>query len=136
LNGQSYETISNEIAGTGNSSFENNYAFSDENPTGELNYYRIKQTDYDGVFEYSDVISCSYSKAGNLIQIYPNPASNSIVVNPAINTSLAIFDASGKQVLSAINVDKNTETTLNISHLPRGVYFVKTNQSTQKLVIQ
>lgn len=43
--------------GAGNSSNQLYYSFSDNNVEKIINYYRLKQTDYDGNFKYSDIIS-------------------------------------------------------------------------------
>jgi hypothetical protein len=43
--------------GAGNSSTQLYYSFSDNNVEKIINYYRLKQTDYDGNFKYSDIIS-------------------------------------------------------------------------------
>ena len=43
--------------GAGNSSIQLYYSFSDNNVEKIINYYRLKQTDYDGNFKYSDIIS-------------------------------------------------------------------------------
>ena len=43
--------------GSENSSTQLYYSFSDNNVEKIINYYRLKQTDYDGNFKYSDIIS-------------------------------------------------------------------------------
>ncbi|MEZ4980275.1 MAG: hypothetical protein R2769_01550 [Saprospiraceae bacterium] len=53
------------MAGAGNSQVQKNYQFIDENPEKGLNYYRLKQMDFDGSFEYSDVVSVIYSEKGD-----------------------------------------------------------------------
>lgn len=135
LDGTNYETISSEILGAGNSAYENYYTYTDKNPLGKINYYRIQQIDFDGQSEYSETIACVYEKV-NELSIYPNPAKDQISITPGADTPVVIFNATGKQVLSISPVQKGIETTLNISHLPSGVYYVKTIQATQKLVIK
>ena len=56
LNGETFENIG-YIKGAGNSTQTNTYSFTDYNSNGDINYYRLKQTDYDGKFIYSDLIS-------------------------------------------------------------------------------
>ena len=46
-----------KMAGAGNSSIQLFYSFTDDNAESIINYYRLKQTDYDGKFKYSDMIS-------------------------------------------------------------------------------
>jgi hypothetical protein len=49
--------IIDEQKGAGNSYIQLYYSFSDNNVEKIINYYRLKQTDYDGNFKYSDIIS-------------------------------------------------------------------------------
>ncbi len=82
--------------------------------------------------------SVENSVASNL-NVYPNPAVNSFAVRieNAENSSLAVFDISGKMVLT----EKLTgnETVINISNLSEGLYIVRINQngniSEQKLIV-
>jgi hypothetical protein len=56
LNGTDFEVIAN-INGAGNSQAMNEYMAIDPIYNESINYYRLKQTDYDGVFKYTDLIS-------------------------------------------------------------------------------
>lgn len=65
--------------------------------------------------------------------VYPNPASNFIKLDmntSAMNSSIEIFDAYGKQVMSAIY----TGEYIDISKLTAGVYFVKTQSQSYKFI--
>jgi hypothetical protein len=78
------------------------------------------------------------SKQSALV-LYPNPASNAVNIALDINVfnSVQVVDLAGNTVLHT-NIDKNI-TTLNVSHLQNGVYFVRAigtgGIKTQKLVI-
>lgn len=52
-----YYDIVSVIPGAGNSNENLYYEFNDYNISKSINYYRLKQTDYDGRFKYSDIIS-------------------------------------------------------------------------------
>ena len=54
--GIDWEVLDRE-PGAGNSSNQLYYSLVDENVESIINYYRLKQTDYDGKFKYSDIIS-------------------------------------------------------------------------------
>ena len=56
IDGIEYHTI-NRVSGSGNSNTKIDYEFDDYNIGNDINYYKLKQTDYDGKFRYSDLIS-------------------------------------------------------------------------------
>lgn len=45
------------VSGEGNSNELNDYAFYDSEPLNQLTYYRLKQTDFDGKFSYSEIVA-------------------------------------------------------------------------------
>lgn len=66
----------------------------------------------------------------NTFRMYPNPTTN--VVNFSKEISATVFDITGKKVLSFENA-----TSVNVSQLNKGVYFVKTNEGvTNKLIVK
>ena len=65
-------------------------------------------------------------KTGNGITIIPNPSNDKITISSSAitgNTQLSIFNVSGEKVLERQLTDN--ETQIDISALPRGVYFVR-----------
>lgn len=54
--GNDWNSIAN-MKGAGNSTSQLYYSFVDEDVENIINYYRLKQTDYDGNFKYSEIIS-------------------------------------------------------------------------------
>ena len=68
----------------------------------------------------------------NSISIYPNPATNEIVIsNIANNEIVEIFDITGKLVKQVVYNNK-----INVADLQAGVYTIKVNNQIQKLVIE
>ena len=61
--------VVNREPGAGSSSNQLYYSFVDENIESIINYYRLKQTDYDGKFKYSDIISID-NRNNNSKEIY------------------------------------------------------------------
>lgn len=76
----------------------------------------------------------------NNIQIFPNPASKDFqIVFPAPlqeRTQLSIYDSSGK-IVQIAQLEKNkTQTTIDVKHLPKGLYWIKINdQIIEKIVV-
>jgi hypothetical protein len=56
IDGNSWQEI-NRQKGADNSVYQLSYSFVDEYMDKVVNYYKLKQTDYDGKFKYSDIIS-------------------------------------------------------------------------------
>lgn len=76
--GNSYKAIA-VIEGEGNSNMLIQYSADDYDPIYGFTYYRLKQTDYNGDFQYYDpvVVEC-YSDMVDIFSfnVYPNPARN------------------------------------------------------------
>ncbi len=72
------------IDGAGNSNQILNYEYTDANSIGGISYYRLKQTDFNGNFEYFSPVSviCS-SETSDQMNIYPNPFKGDLVIHYA-----------------------------------------------------
>ena len=130
VNGQ-WSKIGN-VAGNGTSA-GHSYAFTDRNlSTGKYNY-RLKQTDFNGNFEYfnlSSEVSIGVPAKFELSQNYPNPFNPSTKISFALpndgKVSLKIYDMTGKEVMSLVNEVKTAgyySVSFNASSLSSGIYF-------------
>ena len=61
-----------DIDGAGNSSEKKNYQYDDYAPYTGINYYRLKQTDFNKTVHYSPVIAITYVKT-TALTVFPNP---------------------------------------------------------------
>ncbi len=131
--GSSWETLS-FVEGNGTTAEESNYVWMDQAPLEGLNYYRLKQINLDGSFEYSKIILVNKGakESGSQIFAWPNPAKDLInfqVVGKEdypLN-AIAVYDVSGKMVLQGFPQSYNIGTSqakLDISVLPKGTYFL------------
>lgn len=138
IDGVTWEFV-NEIDGAGNSTSIKNYKSSDENPYSGISYYRLKQTDYNGNFEYSDVkvVMIEPNSSDPVVSIYPNPTNNNITINAPIEelNNLTILNCLGQDVshLSKTITDRGTSVVLNLEKLSEGVYIIKTKTNTTKI---
>jgi hypothetical protein len=82
--GPSFDAIG-EIKGAGNSTEEKHYEFTDENPLPGINYYRIKQTDYDGQYSYSEIRSVRHIGKGN-VAISPRSTDGRLDISTEMET--------------------------------------------------
>lgn len=123
--GESFEAIA-FIDGAGNSNEIKTYTYTDNNPGANELLYRIKQTDFDGAFSYSNVISINLlNDIENLLEIFPNPASD--ILNISADVSLfykmyRIYNVAGELITSGI-IDKS-QIELNVSEFAEGMYYL------------
>ncbi len=111
-------------AGQGTTNMGGSYSFLDEKPLPGMNYYRIRQTDFDGKETYSPVIAVNFEKKGSVLWLYPNPASEVIHLSlPEGAFQLEVFDGKGKMVLS--QALDSEQCTLNVNDLNAGLYLLR-----------
>lgn len=137
IDGQNWEAIS-KVNGAGNSSTERTYSVVDANPYRQISYYRLKQTDYDGAYSYSQIRIINDSKlSANLVNLYPNPAVDQITIeaNKTELESLLIYNSLGQALTQQVLILESNSTnkcSIDLSNLEIGVYFLKTKSTTKK----
>ena len=121
----------NSIAKDGISSQTLNYLFNDSKPFNGNNYYRLKQIDINGKFEYSSIVKINNSTNLQIVAVYPNPASNILNININANSN-AVVDVLVTDIIGKIITSKKVQTTagtnntsIDISKLAVGTYLVK-----------
>jgi len=124
LNGVDFEELG-QMDGAGDSEAILHYSFIDERPLDGISFYRLKQTDFDGKFEYSWVVSLNYKSDFSEPLFYPNPLTNSSKMEiPTINTStteIQFFDLTGKSVQRIVTKNSVVDIRRNrFRH--RGIY--------------
>ena len=126
------------IAGAGNSTTIKEYDYRDNSPGAGINYYRLKQVDYNGDYTYSNIISIDQNTFDNsLVQVYPNPSSDVVNIVTSNNiTSVTIYNMRGEIVYSNLSQQSNS---IEFKPLSDGVYIVKAldtngNISTSRFV--
>lgn len=128
-------TIVGYTDGAGTSNSIRKYQFIDAKPLQGWNYYRLKQTDFDGRFTYSDFESVNYEKRNTLeMQITPVPAQsgNTVFILSGIpdkEVKLSVYDSNGRIVFSRF-IKTGSSGNIRyaadfISELPPGVYVAK-----------
>jgi hypothetical protein len=132
-NGNEFFTVGS-ITGHGTTTEIQNYTFTDRNvPVGNYSY-RLKQFDFDGRYDYSDLVEIEVIAPAEfaLDQNYPNPfnPSTKITFKLAVDSkvSLKVFDLLGQEVMTIINNDLTAgshQVDFSANNLNSGVYFYK-----------
>ncbi|MEO6684302.1 MAG: T9SS type A sorting domain-containing protein [Ginsengibacter sp.] len=123
--GKSFEEVT-RVVSIGNSNMRQDYAATDESPYNGISFYRLKQTDKDGQFTYSQVERISLSKTALTASMGPNPTSD--VINLYLKGQVEeglhyqLMDMNGKRLAEG-RITGNT-TTLNLSNRAQATYFL------------
>lgn len=111
--------VAGMVKGAGNSEHRIEYEFTDENPYRGTSYYRLKQTDLDGQYEYFEVKKVfietpAIEQSLQIERIYPNPAQDHISMElfaPSNEEALLnVYDLSGRlmfQETTELNTGEN-----------------------------
>ncbi|WP_165836452.1 T9SS type A sorting domain-containing protein [Taibaiella soli] len=124
--GASFETVGTIAAkGTGN----NTYDFTDVNTANGINYYRLKQVDNDGSFQYSKVVRVNIGKETTApsVSFYPNPAKDVLNIATTGNVTVAIFNMNGVNVATQ---EFSGNGQITVSNLPEGMYICRVANTT------
>ena len=142
------------VSGAGNSNSVRHYQLTDNAPFAGQSYYRLKQTDFDGSFEYSDwrSIFIGTEASAETVQtfLYPNPSRGNAVtlelnaLLPHQAVALDLIDMLGQPVLQWRGVaDTNGQLLLNIpgtEYLATGIYTLRgeagERQFSQKMIVR
>lgn len=99
------------------------YYFVDVQPLAWQNYYRLKQIDIDGTFEYSPVRSV-WLELANSIKIYPNPVKDHLTISGLTGKEqIRVYDLPGRLVYQT--VAGNPEVTMSLAQYGEGIYYLQ-----------
>lgn len=127
------------VNGNGNSVEVNNYSFYDINFKNGAAYYRLRQVDFDGTFEYSEIELVKSGDVKANISLFPNPATSEFnFVGLGEGPSIVQIFSNNGELVKAVTINFNEP--VSISDLSPGAYFVKGINSAgiynQKLVVK
>lgn len=135
--GENFTTIKT-VAGAGNSTSTIDYKTEDFHPVNGYNYYRLKQIDFDGQYEYSKVSVVDF-KLSN-IYLFPNMLDQGEIFNlngVMENASVMIYSINGQLVDSMTLGNENNAIQADY---PKGIYIIKLiegeRETNKKLVIR
>ena len=122
------------IEGNGTTTEPREYSYTDKSVKTGIYYYRLKQLDFGGNYEYSDevMIDAKGPLTFKLGQNYPNPFNPSTTIQFSIPESgyvrLSVYNMIGEEVKVLVDEKKDAgfyEKTFDASNLPSGAYVYK-----------
>ncbi|MCB0491473.1 MAG: T9SS type A sorting domain-containing protein [Cyclobacteriaceae bacterium] len=139
--GMSFEEIG-WVNGNGTTTDQKSYLFDDTNAFDGTNYYRLKQIDYDGNFEYSEIISVISVVETNDIQItlYPNPSTDYVQVQSASSKAQPSMQLVNVLLGHVIQPPNEGSGRFNLQNVPAGIYVARIqigeDQFQKRLIVQ
>ncbi|WP_207435392.1 T9SS type A sorting domain-containing protein [Sabulibacter ruber] len=125
-----------EVRAKGNSSQVQRYEFTDKDLPQRVStlYYRIKQLDFDGKFEYSKTIAVNRKDepAKQIVSVSPNPFRSSLTLRlnsfkKGKGVQLWLFDMNGREMYK-MEIPDNIDNEIKLEHLSKfkpGVYLLR-----------
>jgi len=121
------------VDGHGTSNVVNNYAFVDGLsgivPAGPI-FYRLKQVDFNGAYEYSEIRSINNNAVSATLDAYPNPTMNLVTLSWMAgnyeNIDFRVLDLSGHEILKEKLTGNGPMTKqLDLTDYKPGTYLVQ-----------
>ncbi len=126
--GRSFRSIG-RVQGSGTSARLREYSFEDKAPLRGINYYRLRQVDFGGSFEYSPVISVENgrSRGITLVAATGNPrVQGRFEEQIPMEGMYQVMDYSGRVLVQGILPAETTDFSFDTSGWAAGVYIVRT----------
>lgn len=138
------------VKGAGNSTQHLSYFDIDQSPWGGISYYRLKQTDFNGNFNYSSIVPVENNSGLDPgISIFPNPSAAGSITYIALTdlegseVLVVLRDLTGKEVYSKAVISSSRNEIVAIDpegKLAKGSYLVTASSAnnlySKKLIIK
>ena len=128
--GRHFQKIGSRV-GAGNPTEFNVYTYTHYAPQDGSNYYRLKQVDFDGRFEFSKTLRVELNPTLQF-HFFPNPVSDIIHLKfheeLNQNIQLKIIDLKGRIVYAKFLNAEEIEFDIDLNFIPTGNYFLEINK--------
>ncbi len=122
LDGLDFASIG-KVAGAGNVDDLQEYEFVDKAATRGMNYYQLRQVDFDGAVTSSQIQAVEINLKEK-VAIYPNPVKEDLVIEDFEGGEILIVNLEGKVVFKG-HFDASEKLTLDLSELEVGLYLLQ-----------
>ncbi len=137
INYQAIGTVPSKFHTTNSST---DYLYFDQNPVNGTDFYRLKEIDINGRFNYSGVVAVKFDNPViSIVSINPNPATTvlniSFIANEATPVTCNFYNSEGRIVRSiAANFVKGPNTIpSDVSALAAGIYFIVLSRPNERI---
>ncbi|MCB9304956.1 MAG: hypothetical protein H6565_00005, partial [Lewinellaceae bacterium] len=131
------------VSGNGTTTQQMNYAYMDEHPMPGVNYYRLKQMDTDGNFEYSSVVIADVKTGGAQFDIFPNPSLNGLFNLRTVSAVegdavMEVLNGVGARIFTQeISLDKGTVIyPISLANYPKGAYTARLEMPDGQVLVR
>jgi len=134
--GRQFTSLGTVAAADNNVSAEN-YSYTDNAPIQGINYYRLAMVNAEGVISYSPIGTLTFSEPSSPVTLYPIPAKDILHISASGISEpryIDIVSVTG-QILKSYSISRLDGSTLSVSKLPAGSYFVHIRGGGQSLVL-
>ncbi|MCE7063788.1 T9SS type A sorting domain-containing protein [Dyadobacter sp. CY326] len=120
------------VAAAGNSTATHQYAYPEEFLPSGTYYYRIKQVDLDGKFDYTRVISTKI-EANNALSVFPNPVTDLLnIESDKVLGSVEVANSAGTKLF--FSKQNANAMKLDMHIFPTGLYMISANGKHYKVI--
>lgn len=116
------------IAGAGTTQSTQHYTWMDRNTLSGVYYYRLKQTDFNGEYEYSPVVSFRNMESEEVeVSAYPNPVQDNLNLrfeNHVGKVLVSVVSATGQELKVFAEAVKDGSIQIPLDQ-PSGIYHVR-----------
>jgi len=128
MDGRNFKAIGVEL-GSGTTDLIQQYQYIDQFPSIGTNYYRLKQVDLDGAYEFSPVVSVNIDQAWEVVAVaYPNPFFNQFQIQLIEDTiedlRVEVIDARGVRITSATWESGQSQQMIDMAPYSAGLYHI------------
>lgn len=124
-----------KVDGNGTTTNTSEYDFLDEDPLNGVSYYRLKQVDFDGAYEYSNVVAVELERSLDIFA-FPNPTADKFELRGAdldgSTVRVVSFDGRTLTQESVNSVSKE----FSLGHYTKGIYLIYVQRDDRSKVIR
>jgi hypothetical protein len=131
-----------EVAGAGMSASLRNYTFDDLQPFIGINYYRLRQVDFDGNAAYSRVVALEVKAQNGDHRFFPNPSQGELTYQSFSSieeeVQIEVIDVLGRrlQVKQYQTLPGLNQISIDLSAYPAGAYVIKASHKGNQIMRQ